>query len=58
MREPQITWLAPDELETIARDAGWRQVHGVDPASLSSWFVARNDGLQPVRYEWLLVTEN
>lgn len=56
--EPQITWLAPDEMEAIARDAQWRQVRSVDPATFAPWFTGRSDGLQPVRYEWLLVAEN
>ncbi len=56
--EPQITWLRPDEMETVAREAGWRQAASVDPASFAPWFAGRSDGLAPVRYEWLLVAEN
>ncbi|HEX4558389.1 MAG TPA: class I SAM-dependent methyltransferase [Mycobacterium sp.] len=56
--EPQITWLPPAEMEAIAWDAHWRQVRSVDPASLWPWFAGRSDGLEPVRYEWLLVAEN
>ncbi|AGB23040.1 methyltransferase, putative, TIGR00027 family [Mycobacterium sp. JS623] len=55
--EPQVTWLQPEEMETIAREAHWRQVTSVDPASFAPWFAGRSDGLQPVRYEWLLVAE-
>jgi O-methyltransferase involved in polyketide biosynthesis len=55
--EPQITWLSPEQMETIARDAGWRLVRSVDPASFAPWFASRSDGLEPVRYEWLLVVE-
>jgi hypothetical protein len=54
---PQITWPAPDEIEAVAKTAGWTRVNSVDPASLKSWFVGRTDGLEPVRYEWLLVAE-
>jgi methyltransferase (TIGR00027 family) len=54
---PQITWLAPDEIEALAKAAGWVRVNSVDPASLKDWFVGRTDGLEPVRYEWLLVAE-
>jgi methyltransferase (TIGR00027 family) len=56
--EPQVTWLPPDEMETIAREANWRHVCSVDPASFAPWFAGRSDGLQPVQYEWLLVAEN
>ena len=56
--EPQITWLAPGKMENIARDAHWRHVYSVDPASFTPWFANRSDGLKPVRYEWLLVAEN
>jgi methyltransferase (TIGR00027 family) len=56
--EPQITWLPQAELEAIAYEAGWPKVRSVDPASFAPWFANRADGLQPVRYEWLLVVEN
>jgi methyltransferase (TIGR00027 family) len=56
--EPQITWLPPEDMETTAREAHWPQVSSVDPASFAPWFAGRSDGLQPVRYEWLLVAEN
>jgi methyltransferase (TIGR00027 family) len=55
--EPQITWPAPAEIEAIAKAAGWSSAHSVDPASLAPWFANRPDGLEPVRYEWLLVAE-
>jgi hypothetical protein len=55
--EPQITWPAPGKIEAIAKAAGWRHVRSVDPASFAPWFADRADGLQPVRYEWLLVAE-
>lgn len=54
---PQITWLPPVEIEAVAKTAGWTRVNSVDPASLKDWFAGRTDGLQPVRYEWLLVAE-
>jgi len=56
--EPQITWLSPDEMETLVRESRWREVRRVDPASFAPWFAGRSDGLQPVRYEWLLVAVN
>ncbi|MGH2885869.1 MAG: hypothetical protein ACRDPA_24775 [Solirubrobacteraceae bacterium] len=55
--EPQITWPAPAEIEPIAKAAGWSSAHSVDPASFEPWFANRPDGLEPVRYEWLLVAE-
>ena len=55
--EPQITWVAPSELEAVARAAGWPRVRSVDPSSLAPWFAGRTDGLGPVRAEWLLVAE-
>ncbi len=54
---PQITWPAPAEIEAVAKAAGWSRVKSVDPASLEEWFAGRTDGLEPVRYEWLLVAE-
>jgi hypothetical protein len=44
--------------DATARDAGRRRVCRVDQATLGPWFAGRADGLQPVRYEWLLVAEN
>ncbi len=55
--EPQITWVAPGELEALARVAGWPRVRSVDPSSLAPWFAGRTDGLEPVGAEWLLVAE-
>ncbi len=55
--EPQITWVAPAEIEAIAKAAGWHAVRSVDPASFAPWFTDRADGLKPVSYEWLLVAE-
>jgi hypothetical protein len=55
---PQITWLAPEELEAIAAEAGWRHIASVDSATFAPWFAGRIDGLRLVRYEWLLVTDN
>lgn len=56
--EPQITWVAPADIEAVARAAGWPRVTSVDPASFYPWFAERADGLEPVRYEWLLVADN
>jgi methyltransferase (TIGR00027 family) len=55
--EPQITWVAPGDIEAAARAAGWPHVKSVDPASFAPWFAGRADGLEPVRAEWLLVAE-
>jgi hypothetical protein len=55
--EPQITWLAPLDIETVARAAGWPRVRSVDPSSFAPWFAGRTDGLEPVRAEWLLLAE-
>jgi methyltransferase (TIGR00027 family) len=55
--EPQITRLAPSDIEAVARAAGWPHVRSVDPLSFAPWFAGRTDGLQPVRAEWLLVAE-
>jgi methyltransferase (TIGR00027 family) len=55
--EPHITFLAPREMENMARRANWSTVHSVDPSSLASWFANRTDGLAPVSYEWFLVTD-
>jgi methyltransferase (TIGR00027 family) len=55
--EPQITWVAPGEMEAVAQAAGWPRVRSVDPLSFASWFTGRTDGLEPVRAEWLLVAE-
>lgn len=55
--EPQITWVAPAEIEAIAKAAGWHGVRSVNPASFAPWFAGRADGLEPVSYEWLLVVE-
>jgi O-methyltransferase involved in polyketide biosynthesis len=55
--EPQITWVAPSDIEAVARTAGWPRVNSVDPASFALWFAGRTDGLTPVRAEWLLVAE-
>jgi methyltransferase (TIGR00027 family) len=56
--EPQITWVAPSDMEANARAAGWPRVRSVDPSSLAPWFAGRTDGLRPVRAEWLLIAEN
>jgi methyltransferase (TIGR00027 family) len=56
--EPQITWVAPSDLEAVARAAGWPRVRSVDPSSFAPWFDGRTDGLEPVRAEWLLVAES
>jgi methyltransferase (TIGR00027 family) len=55
--EPQITWVAPSDMEAVARAAGWPRVRSVDPSSFAPWFAGRTDGLGPVRAEWLLVAE-
>jgi methyltransferase (TIGR00027 family) len=55
--EPQITWVAPDEMEAVARAAGWPRVRSVDPLLFAPWFAGRTDGLEPVRAEWLLIAE-
>jgi methyltransferase (TIGR00027 family) len=55
--EPQITRVAPGDIEAVARAAGWLGVRSVDPASFAPWFAGRTDGLKPVRAEWLLVAE-
>ena len=56
--EPHVTFLAPKEMETIARQAGWPTVNSVNPTSFAPWFANRSDGLVPARYEWLLVADN
>jgi methyltransferase (TIGR00027 family) len=55
--EPHVSFLAPDEIETIAGRAGWHTVRSADPSSLSSYFAGRTDGLTPVGYEWILVAD-
>jgi methyltransferase (TIGR00027 family) len=55
--EPQITWVAPPDMERVARAAGWPRVRSVDPSSFAPWFAGRTDGLKPVRAEWLLLAE-
>jgi methyltransferase (TIGR00027 family) len=55
--EPQITWVAPSDMEAVALAAGWQRVRSVDPSSFAPWFAGRTDGLEPVRAEWLLVAE-
>jgi hypothetical protein len=55
--EPQITRVAPGQMEAVARKAGWPRVRSVDPLSFAPWFAGRTDGLEPVRVEWLLVAE-
>ena len=56
--EPQITWLAPHDIEAVAQAVGWPRVRSVDPSLFAPWFAGRTDGLQPVKAEWLLVAEN
>jgi methyltransferase (TIGR00027 family) len=56
--EPHISFVAPDEIETIARTAGWPVVRSVAPSSLTAWFAGRSDRLAPVSYEWFLVAES
>jgi methyltransferase (TIGR00027 family) len=58
MGEPQITWVAPSDIEAVARAAGWPRVSSVDPSSFVPWFDGRTDGLEPVRAEWLLIAEH
>lgn len=55
--EPHISFLTPDEMETIARRAGWLTVRSVEPSSLAPYFADRTDGLTPVSYERLLVAD-
>jgi methyltransferase (TIGR00027 family) len=55
--EPQVTWVAPGDIDALARAAGWPRVESVDPSSFAPWFAGRTDGLEPVRAEWLLVAE-
>jgi len=55
--EPQITWVAPAEIEAVAQAAGWPHVSSLNPASFAPWFAGRTDGLAPVLAEWLLVAE-
>jgi len=46
--EPLITWVAPSDMEAVARAAGWPHVGSVDPSSFAPWFAERTDGLEPV----------
>jgi methyltransferase (TIGR00027 family) len=55
--EPHVTFLAPEEMETIARQAGWPTANSLNPLSFAPWFAHRSDGLVPARYEWLLVAD-
>jgi methyltransferase (TIGR00027 family) len=55
--EPHVTFLAPQEIENMARLANWSTVHSVDPSTLAPWFANRTDGLGPMSYEWFLVAD-
>ncbi len=55
--EPHITFMAPGDIEKIAKRAGFADVRSVDPSSFLPWFSQRTDGLRPVSYEWILVAD-
>jgi methyltransferase (TIGR00027 family) len=55
--EDHITVLGADEIEGMARDAGWRTATSVDPSSFAPWFSNRSDGLTPASYERILVAD-
>jgi methyltransferase (TIGR00027 family) len=55
--EDHITALRADEIEGMARDAGWRTVGSVDPSTFAPWFSDRRDGLTPASYERILVAD-
>lgn len=55
--EDHVTALAPNQIEVIAREAGWRTANTVDPSSFAAWFSDRDDGLTPASYERILVAD-
>ncbi len=55
--EDHITAFAPEEIEAIAREAGWHSANTVDPSSFAAWFSDRADGLTPASYERILMAD-
>ncbi|MFN8601500.1 MAG: class I SAM-dependent methyltransferase [Candidatus Binatia bacterium] len=56
---PFVSFFLPDEITTLAREAGFRDVRHVSAETLAErWFAGRSDGLRPPRNaEELLVAE-
>ena len=53
---PWLSLLAPDEAASLARDAGFGDVHIVTSADLHNrYFADRHDGLSPVGGEDLVI---
>jgi O-methyltransferase involved in polyketide biosynthesis len=52
--EPYYSYYAPDEIEAVARKAGFTRVEHHDPRT-SPHFAGRSDGLMPHRAELLVV---
>jgi methyltransferase (TIGR00027 family) len=53
---PRLSLLAPDEAASLARDAGFGDVHTVTSADLHNrYFADRHDGLSPVGGEDLVI---
>jgi len=53
---PFVSFFSPDEMQALAREAGFRHAEHVSPVELTQrYFAARTDGLRPPSSEHLMI---